>query len=276
MMDRIKKASNSVEKARKEAEKCPCLPVYHFHAPSNWMNDPNGPIFYKNEYHIFYQHNPYSTEWGTIHWGHAKSKNLVNWTHLPIALVPSVEKGEEHCFSGDCVINDGIPSIIYTSIGPKKPHKTSAEQWLAISKDDMITWEKYPNNPIMTLDLHGDLEIRDWRDPYLWREGDIWYAVLGGHVRKPNRGVALLYKSENLIDWEFIKSLIVGEKETGRNWECPNFFQIDNKWVLIVSPHDKVIYNIGDFENNNFIPSKWKILDHGLCFYAPKFSIYLG
>lgn len=102
----------SVEKARPKAEQDPYRPEYHFLPPAQWMNDPNGTIFYKGEFHVFYQHNPYGTSWGHMHWGHAKSKDLVHWEHLPIALAPSKEKGEKHCFSGCCIINGGTPTII--------------------------------------------------------------------------------------------------------------------------------------------------------------------
>ena len=86
-------------------------PIFHFMPEKNWMNDPNGVVFYKGEYHLFYQYNPNGDQWGTIHWGHAKSKDLVHWEHLPIALYPSNDKGELHCFSGCAVINDGEPTI---------------------------------------------------------------------------------------------------------------------------------------------------------------------
>ena len=166
-MKDLQDAKKSIEQSRKIAEKCPYRPKYHFLPKANWMNDPNGPIFYKGEFHLFYQHNPYGEQWGNIHWGHAKSKDLVHWQHLPIALIPNHELGEEHCFSGCCVNNDGTPSIIYTSIGPERLPSTGAEQWMATSSDDMITWQKSPHNPLMTIDIHGDLDIREWRDPYI-------------------------------------------------------------------------------------------------------------
>jgi len=81
-------------------------PIYHFMPEKNWMNDPNGPIYYKGEYHLFYQYNPNDYKWGDIHWGHAKSKDLINWEHLPIALHPSKEFDEHHCFSGCAAVND--------------------------------------------------------------------------------------------------------------------------------------------------------------------------
>jgi beta-fructofuranosidase len=236
------------------------------------MNDPNGPIYYKGEYHLFYQHNPYGEQWSNIHWGHAKSKDLVHWEHLPIALAPTHELGEEHCFSGCCVNNYGIPSIIYTSIGSERLTSTGAEQWMATSLDDMITWKKSTNNPIITLDIHGDLDIREWRDPYIWREDKYWYMTLGGHIHNSRTGIALLYRSTDLIQWEYLHPLFTGEKNkklTGKNWECPNFFPLKDKHILIISPQKRVIYNMGTYKNHEFIPGSWRILDHSQVFYAP-------
>lgn len=267
-MDSISKAMASVLKTIKIAESSPYRPIFHFKAPANWMNDPNGTIYYKNEYHLFYQHNPYSSSWNTMHWGHAKSKDLVHWEHLPIALAPSEDLGENHCFSGCCVNNDGTPSIIYTKIGLLEEGKQGVEQWMAISHDDMITWEKYENNPIMTDDLHGDLSVEDWRDPYIWKEEDGWYAVLGGHVRENNFGTAFLYRSNDLKKWTYLHPLCEGNSEQGSNWECPNFFPLGEKHVMLLSPHGQVIYSIGEYKNHRFSPDGWKIFDHGRRYYA--------
>ncbi|TFG27374.1 MAG: glycoside hydrolase family 32 protein [Promethearchaeota archaeon] len=271
-MKDLQDAKESIEKARKIAEECPYRPKYHFLPKANWMNDPNGPIFYKGEFHLFYQHNPYGEQWGNIHWGHAKSKDLVHWQHLPIALVPNHELGEEHCFSGCCVNNDGIPSIIYTSIGPERLPSTGAELWMATSLDDMKTWQKSPHNPLMTIDIHGDLDIREWRDPYIWKENKYWYMTLGGHIHNSHAGIALLYRSKNLIEWEYLNPLCIGNKDlklTGKNWECPNFFPLKDKHILIISPHKRVVYSVGTYKDHKFTPGNWRILDHGRVFYAP-------
>lgn len=251
-----------------EHKEDPLRPKYHFLPPSNWMNDPNGPIFYKEEYHLFYQYNPTGNQWGNIHWGHAKSKDLVYWEYLPIALSPSKEKGETHCFSGCCVLDNGRPIIIYTSVGPNKSPSTGAEQWLAFSNVEMITWKKYEKNPIMTNSLHEKLEIHDWRDPFVWKEEDIWYLILGGHIKEPVQPIVLLYKSYNLYDWKYVGPLLIEDKSKGKNWECPNFFKLDENYILIVSPHNRVIYSIGSYDNYQFKPNKWNILDYGKLFYA--------
>ncbi|MHA1729618.1 MAG: glycoside hydrolase family 32 protein, partial [Promethearchaeota archaeon] len=272
----IEKAMKSVIEGKKIAEKSPYRPKYHFIAPAYWMNDPNGTIFYKDEYHLFYQFNPYGSEWGNIHWGHAKSKDLVLWERLPIALAPSIDQGdraEKHCFSGCCVINNGVPSIIYTKIGMDEDAKNNSEQWMATSKDNMLTWKKNSNNPIMTDKLHGDFEIKDWRDPYIWFENNKWYAVLGGHFKDKKRGSVFLYRSPDLNNWEYLHPLFEGTEAEGEgsNWECPNFFPLGkNKHMLVVSPGGKVIYSIGNYdkENHRFQANSWRILDHGKPFYA--------
>src|SRR5262245_13356864 len=187
----VAKASLAVEMARESAEKDSLRPAYHLQAPALWMNDPNGPIFFQGRYHMFYQHNPYGTEWGHMHWGHAVSTDLVRWEHLPIAIAPSQDRGEDHCFSGCTVLNNGTPTIGYTSIGAQTPAATNAVQWLATSDDGMRTWHKHPANPVMTLAVHGDLKVKDWRDPFVWKEGDDWLAVLGGH-RDGGKGCALI------------------------------------------------------------------------------------
>jgi beta-fructofuranosidase len=87
---------------------------YHIMAPANWINDPNGLVQYKGEYHVFYQHHPYDENWGPMHWGHVKSKDLVHWEHLPIALAPGDACDTNGCFSGSAVDNDGELTLIYT------------------------------------------------------------------------------------------------------------------------------------------------------------------
>lgn len=243
-------------------------PIYHFLPERNWMNDPNGVVYYKGEYHLFYQYNPNDYNWGTIHWGHAKSKDLVHWEHLPIALYPSNDRGELHCFSGSAVINGEEPTIFYTSIGEGERHQSiGAQQWMAVSKDDMLTWHKYENNPVLSLDLHGEIEIKEWRDPFVWKEDDCWFMVVGGSHNK--KGCALIYKSKDLKQWEFLNILYEGEEEL---WECPNCFKLDNKYVLVYSPNDEVKYYIGTINSDyKFVPEVKKTMDYSGWegFYAP-------
>lgn len=243
-------------------------PIYHYTPEKNWMNDPNGVIWYKGEYHLFYQHNPYGPNWGNIHWGHAKSTDLVHWEHLPIAIYPSIEKGEHHCFSGCAVINGDMPTIFYTSVGIEDRHQSiGAEQWMATSDDDMLTWKKYEDNPALSLDIHKGLEVTEWRDPFVWKESNLWYMVLGGCTA--GHGGVFLYKSENLTEWEFLNVMYEGPE---RYFECPNYFKIGDKSVLIYSPDDIVKYAIGTLgEDYKFTSEVEGVLDHSGWegFYAP-------
>ncbi|RKP52906.1 glycoside hydrolase family 32 protein [Cohnella endophytica] len=238
-------------------------PIYHFMPESNWMNDPNGPIYYQGEYHLFYQHNPDKPEWGTIHWGHAKSKDLVRWTHEPIALYPSIELGEEHCYSGCCVINDeGIPTILYTSIGPGDRNATTGAQlWVAHSLDGMRTWTKSKLNPIVPAHIHGSLRVTEWRDPNVWKEQDGWKMVLGG--TSEGKGGALLYVSDNLESWTFQGHFYRSDRDEAL-WECPHVFRFGERYALIYSPNGPVRYYTGTIGNDNeFVPEYSGIVDHG-------------
>jgi len=243
-------------------------PAFHFTPPANWMNDPNGLIFFEGYFHLFYQHNPYSNVWGSIHWGHARSKDLVCWEHLPIALSPSIDKYEEHCFSGCGYIrNDKNPILFYTSIGNRLP-----QQWAAIPNDDqLMDWQKSNENPILKMKNHNGQIIEDWRDPFIFDEADNTYMVIGGHpINKP--GSTMIYKALNseLTNWKYLGILFQGTEE---NWECPNFFKINNKFILMYSPHGKVKFYSGnlDLDKVRFIPEYHGVIDFGpTCdYYAP-------
>lgn len=262
----IQKPMAAVKAATPKAQADPLRPVYHFRPPAQWMNDLNGPIWYKGYYHIFYQHNPYGDEWGNMHWGHARSQNLVKWEHLPIALWPSKEKGEDHCFSGCAAIDgDGRPMLIYTSIGDKR----APEIWAATPDDDeLLVWKKHPANPILILTDHRGLQIDDWRDPFVFKSGDKTFMVIGGHP-KGGKGAIFVYEATNaeLTTWTYRG---IGLEGTEGNWECPNLFPLDGKWVLVYSPHGTVRYYVGQFDAKTckFTPQSQGTMDYG-DYYAP-------
>jgi beta-fructofuranosidase len=240
-------------------------PRYHFLPPANWMNDPNGCIQWQGSYHLFYQHNPHGAFWGTMHWGHAVSQDLVHWTHLPIALAPTPGGPDQGgCFSGCAVDNHGTPTLVYTGVDPQV-------QCIATSDDGLLTWQKHPSNPVLANPPTGVI-AKDFRDPYVWREGQTWYMALGSGIENVG-GVVLLYRSEDLLHWTYVQPLCTGHKdETGTIWECPNFFPLGGKHVLIISPIPlrRSIYFVGTYANHTFTPETRGELDLGGHYYAPQ------
>lgn len=271
--DALLKAEQSITKIQDTVNKDILRMKYHFMAPAYWINDPNGLIFYKGEYHLFYQHYPYAAKWGAMHWGHAKSKDLVHWEHLPIALAPSEvydldERGG--CFSGSAVDDNGILTLLYTG-AIIRDGKVIQSQCLAFSEDG-ITFEKFARNPVIA----GPPEdgSADFRDPKVWRHGDMWYMVIGSG--KDGVGKALLYKSQDLRQWEYVGVLAESDGTMGTMWECPDFFQLDDRYVLMFSPMGmgdrKTIYLVGDMDyvSGKFTWDEMGDIDTGFDYYAPQ------
>lgn len=256
----------SLQAATLAAAKDPERPIFHFHPPGNWNNDPNGTLFYHGWHHLFYQLNPFGTTPGNQHWGHARSKDLVNWEHLPIAIWPSSDQGERAIFSGGAIIaNDGRPRIIYTSIGHPEP-----EQWMALPEDeDLIRWKKFAGNPVLTTAAHGALKVNQWRDPFLFREAGQVYMVCGGNANtgRGGAGQVQLYRAakDDLSEWRYLGCVFQPQERETFNIECPNLFQLDGKWVLIISPHRPCEYFVGtlDLAKARFTPETHAILDTG-------------
>jgi len=244
----------------------PHRPGYHFLAPANWMDDPNGVIQFNGEFHLFYQWIPNSPSrsGGPFHWGHAVSNDLVNWRDLPIALSPTPGgPDQEGCWSGSSVNNQEIPTIIYH--GRVKGKNTAC---LATSVDNLITWKKHPSNPVIVEASNtNELPVGD---PYVWYENSWWYCVMGSHTKVG--GAAILYRSKNLKQWEYLGPLLTGKKEkTAAAWEFVNFFSLGKKHFLTASLYNawKSIYFSGTYKNHQFSSEFWTDLDSGGHFYAP-------
>lgn len=265
----------SVLQSYESVKKDPMRPQFHFLAPSLWMNDPNGPLYINGYYHIFYQQNPYRAKWGKIHWGHARSKDLIHWEHLPIALAPSKDRREAHCFSGCAFDDNGTPTIIYTSIKNLLHVIFGGEQWIARGGKDLIHWKKEKCNPILTRKIHQHLKILHWRDPFVWKTGEQWNLILGGIHKKQRKGIILLYSSENLYNWDFQGIFFRQTRSKSEIWECPNFFTFPEKDLLILSPiGNRVIYYLGKQQGKQFYSEEPKILDYGRLFYATNLLQY--
>ncbi len=243
----------------------PQRPIYHFLPPSNWLNDPNGLIQWKGRYHLFYQYNPVAARWGAIHWGHAVSADLVYWADLPIALAPTPgAPDQDGCWSGCIVDDNGIPTLIYTGFRGE-----TQLPCLATSTDDLITWEKHPGNPLIAAPPPG-VDVLAFRDHAVWKEGDTWYQLIGAGIKDVG-GAALLYRSPDLRAWEYLHPLCVGDLgTTGEVWECPDFFPLGDKHVLLISPIPlrKTLYLIGTYAGRRFTPETSGVVDFGGHFYA--------
>ena len=260
----------------------PLRPLLHFSVPKNWMNDPNGMVFYEGEYHLFYQYHPESTQWGPMHWGHAVSPDMVNWTHLPIALYPD-ELG--YIFSGGAVIDwhntagfgEEAMVAFYTY---HEPDSEKQSQALAYSLDNGRSWTKYEGNPIIPTPPN----IRNFRDPKV-----IWYDKGEGEghwVMLIAAGSAILfYTSPDMINWEPTSGFGFGQGSTSGVWETPDMFKLpvnggpETRWVLTVglgngSPAggSGMQYFVGDFNGEEFTNDNPKntVLwaDYGADFYA--------
>lgn len=268
----LRRAQEAVEAARAQVESDPARPRYHLTAPAHWMNDPNGPVYANGAYHLFYQHNPYAPDWGEIHWGHVVSRDLVSWNHLPVALAPSTAAGEAHCFSGCVAISGaGEPTLLYTSIRSDRSPYEYAELWGAAGSADLRTWRKLDTNPLLTSASHGELQVRDWRDPFVWQEASRWYMVQGA-LLPDERGAVLLYESPDLRGWTYRGVLFADpDAPSGRSWECPNVFPLGDSWVVLVSDWTCVRYFIGAFDSarGTFEPHDTGLLDLGPHCYAP-------
>lgn len=259
MPNLLLEATAAVEAAAPLADADPLRPVYHFRPPAQWMNDPNGTIYHNGWFHLFYQHNPYEAKWGPMYWGHARSRDLVHWEHLPIALVPSADEGESHCYSGCAAINgQGKPLIFYTSVARRpdddgklvniRPH----EQWAAVS-DDWIVWRKYPANPI----LPPQPGFRDdWRDPFYFQHAGRSFMVVG----MCGEGTAL-YEADGdtLLGWS-TRGMV-----SDISAECPNLFPLQGRFVYLFSPFNAVEYRVGGFDAEKllFVADTEGILDPG-------------
>jgi beta-fructofuranosidase len=265
-------------------------PRFHLLPASNWMNDPNGPIFFNGKYHLFYQYNPDGAIWGNMHWAHASSPDMVYWKHEPIAIAPTPGgPDQDGVFSGSAILDHGTPTVIYTGVRhPASDAETTLRdgvhtwretQCLATSQDaDLDTWQKVAQ-PVIASPPPG-MAVTGFRDPLVWREGDSWMLTLGSGVRNKG-GMVLLYTSPDLRNWTYLHPLVEGSRsgqsssstfDTGDMWECPDFFPLGNKHVLLVSTKGKVLWKVGTYKDQRFSPEKEGLVDWG-AYYAAKTTV---
>lgn len=213
-------------------------PVYHVTPAVGWMNDPNGFSYYKGKYHIFYQYYPYATKWGPMHWGHYTTTDFVRWEFLPAALAPD-EDYETGCYSGSAVeTKDGKHLIMYTAHLEKETEngENQIEETQCIAIGDGVDYVKYEGNPVLGgKDLPHGGSPADFRDPKIWIENGIYYCITV-NMAQDESGQLLLFSSEDGLKWKFVCVLDSSKNEYGEMWECPDFFRMGEKAVIMVSP----------------------------------------
>jgi len=263
-------------------------PVFHLSPRTGWMNDPNGLSWYGGKYHLFYQYFPYDTHWGPMHWGHAVSRDLLHWTYLPAALAPDEVYDRDGCFSGSALIlPDGRHMLMYTGVvRERQANGGYAEiQTQCLAVGDGIDYIKYEKNPVLDeKDLPEGCSRYDFRDPKLWQEEDGTYRCIAGNRSADGSGQILLFSSPDGFKWHYKKVLAENRDRFGKMWECPDFFPLDGKWVLLTSPQDMMpsgfeyhngngtLCLIGDYnrETEDFTEELNQSIDYGIDFYAPQ------
>ncbi|HFR3883868.1 TPA: glycoside hydrolase family 32 protein [Streptococcus suis] len=277
----------TVDKANQfiQTEKGKVNPIFkpqaHLTPETGWINDPNGFIYFRGEYHLFYQFNPYESVWGPMHWGHAKSKDLVNWEHLPVALAPDKDYDKDGCFSGSAIVKDDVLWLMYTGHIVNEDGTVSQVQNMAFSTDG-IHFEKIDQNPVATAEgLPEEVIANDFRDPKIFEKDGHYYSVVATK-HKDNVGCIVLLSSPNLTDWKFESIFLKGEANQGFVWECPDYFEVDGQEYLIISPmryqkdgNDFININSNifvtghvDWDKKVFVADSFKEIDHGHDFYA--------
>jgi sucrose-6-phosphate hydrolase len=278
------RANRSVAEAHQEVAKGSYRLAYHIMAPAYWINDPNGLIQFKGEYHAFYQHHPYGPAWGPMYWGHVKSKDLVHWEHLPIALAPGDDYDRDGCYSGSAVDDNGTLTLIYTGNARLGEAKTPRKQVQCIATSiDGITFTKDPANPVISQPPKDGEGTDDFRDPKVWKHGDSWYMMAG--TQKEKKGKVVIYTSKDLHAWHYLGVAAESDGSLGYMWECPDLFPLGEQDVLLLSPQGMTpqgdlyqnLYQTGylvgkfDYATGKFTygaQGSFEELDKGFDFYA--------
>lgn len=263
-------------------------------APGNWINDPNGFIYYGGKYHLFYQYFPYSASWGTMHWGHAVSDDLVSWQHLGIALYPSKSYDRNGVFSGSAIEVDNklymyYTAVVYDAENPENIHTSVSDHGLQsqamICSEDGFYFDNINDKKqiIPTIEDTDIADPSDCRDPKVWKMNGRYYMCLAStHHRK--KGVLVIYESDDAKSWRYLNRL--ESEKLGHTLECPDLFDFDEKWFLICSPMgntkgksaytDQAIIQPVRFDAKSgevVIGAEGQFLDYGFDLYAPQSNI---
>ena len=195
-------------------------PAFHITGERGWINDPNGLIYYKNQYHAFFQYYPDDTKWGPMHWGHVVSDDLTNWKYLPVALKPGDDCDKNGCFSGSSIVHNEKLWLMYTGFIENQGGESIRQVQCLAESDDGVTFKKH--GIVIGENLLPDgYASCDFRDPKVWlHNGYFWCIVAARKI--DGRGRILLYKSKDLFEWEFVNDMF-GKDSAGTMIECPDY-----------------------------------------------------
>lgn len=255
------------------------LPKYHIYPETGLMNDPNGLAYFNGEYQVFYQWFPFEASHGMKHWARSTSKDLINWERKGTALTPDKEYEKNGCYSGNAIEKDGKLYLFYTANYKIENGRIPKQAVAIMDKDGKI--KKYEGNPI--IDGAPEGFTGDIRDPFVFEKNGAYYMLIGGRTEK-EEGKLLIYKSIDLLKWDYYGILEIGIKNIGFMYECPSYIKVDGKDVLIFSPmglapngdryHNQFtsLYMIGemDIESKRFVIENMDEIDCGFDFYAPQ------
>ena len=274
---------------REQAVRLPAdeRPLFHLTPLIGWMNDPNGFCYYKGQYHLFYQYHPFSLQWGPMHWGHAVSQDLLHWTYMNCALAPDTAADAGGCFSGSAVpMPDGRLMLCYTGVQPAGTFRRETPAQ-CVAFGDGQDFEKSLLNPVIRhAHLPEGYSEFDFRDPKAWLAPDGTYRLVAANRHEEKQGTILYFSSPDGVDWKFLGEIDASCSEYGRMWECPDFFELDGKQILIVSPQEMhareefhagygTVAILGSFDEKEcrFERESIQPVDHGLTFYAPQTTL---
>ena len=254
-------------------------PTFHITGETGWINDPNGLIYYKGQYHAFFQYNPYDTKWGPMHWGHVVSDDLTNWKYLPIALTPGDDCDKNGCFSGTSIVHGGKLWVIYTGFIENQGGDSIRQVQCLAESSDGVTFKKH-GIIIGENDLPEGYSPSDFRDPKVWLHDGSFWCIVGGK-RIDGRGRILLYRSKDLFSWEFVGDLL-GKDSAGTMIECPDYNE-ELGYLLFCEQfqpsEDGVHLNVHscrwcigriDYSTGRFMEDSRGIVDYGFDMYAPQ------
>ncbi len=268
------------------------MDTLHLKSPRGWINDPNGFIYYRGEYHLFYQRFPYAARWGRMHWGHAVSRDLVHWEHKDIALFPTKKHDRSGCFSGSAVEHNGRLHLFYTGADytTENPENVNTclddiftASQLSLISENGVDFDNFNAKFTVIPPIEDETagSKNHTRDPKVWRGKNSWYMILGSTVNQSGR--FLFYKSRDLVNWEYLN---YSEKQgVGWMWECPDYFKVNAQGVAVFSPMGVLqephysavtVCTFADFceETGEMqISGKLQLFDYGEDLYAPQSNL---